>query len=439
MTFASLLKDWQVLAALMLLGFVVREVCKPIQKLYIPTSMLAGFLGLILGPQVLGVITVPKSFSSYAGALIGLVLTCIVLGITFDRSRFRNYVDYACVCIAVWGMQLMVGAPLGEVLSKFWPSLPKGWGLLGVFSFWGGHGTAGAAGTALDKLGAEGALSMGMILSTVGLMSAVTIGMVIVNWGIRKGYAQYTKIPESGYDPTLSGVLPKELQRPIGHVKVSTNGINALVLQICLILFSMWLGQLILGTLGNTIFPWVKKLGSLVNGMLGAAIIRIIMSKMHWDGYLDKPTVSQVSGCALDVLILGAVSTMKLSLVSTFIVPIVVYSAVLLALTIAVSLFFCRKYCKLEWFEKACCLFGMASGAVPTGLALVRAVDPDGKSSAPDAQGVASSAWAPVYGSMPAILPALYFGGNLAACVGIGAASFFIPLVIGWVMFANKK
>ena len=104
MTFASLLKDWQVLAALMLLGFVVREVCKPIQKLYIPTSMLAGFLGLILGPQVLGVITVPKSFSSYAGALIGLVLTCIVLGITFDRSRFRHYVDYACVCIAVWGM-----------------------------------------------------------------------------------------------------------------------------------------------------------------------------------------------------------------------------------------------------------------------------------------------------------------------------------------------
>lgn len=80
----------------------------------------------------------------------------------------------------------------------------------------------------------------------------------------------------------------------------------------------------------------------------------------------------------------------------------------------------------------------MASGAVPTGLALVRAVDPEGKSTAPAAQGIASSAWAPVYGSMPAILPLLYYSGNMLACIGIGAASFFIPLAIGMIVFARK-
>lgn len=438
MTFASLLKDWQVLAALMLLGFVVREVCKPIQKLYIPTSMLAGFIGLILGPQVLGLIAIPKSFSSYAGVLINVVLTCIVLGISFNKKELRTYVDYTCVCVAVWGLQLMVGAPLGDFLSSIWPGLPKGWGLLGVFSFWGGHGTAGAAGTALEKLGSTDAVGMGMVLSTIGLMSAVTIGMVIVNWGIRKGYAVYTKVPESGYDPTLAGVLPKALQHPIGIQKVSNNGINALVFQASLVLVSELIGGAIIKGLGNTFFPVLLKLGSLVYGMLGAALIRLVLAKTGKEGYLDKQTVSLISGCSLDVLILGAVSTMSIKLVTTYVVPIIIYSLVLLVLTIFVSLYFCRKICKVEWFERACCLFGMASGAVPTGLALVRAVDPEGKSTAPAAQGIASSAWAPVYGSMPAILPLLYYSGNMLACIGIGAASFFIPLAIGMIVFARK-
>lgn len=438
MTFKTLIGDLQILAVLLLLGFFVREICKPIQKLYIPTSMLAGFLGLLLGPQLLGIIAIPKSFGSYAGVLINVVLTCIVLGISFDKKQFRTYVDYACICIAVWGLQLFIGIPLGDFLSTFWTGLPKGWGLLGVFAFWGGHGTAGAAGTALEKLGSDGALGMGMVLSTIGLMSAVTIGMVLVNWGIRRGYSVYTKVPEQGYDPTLAGVLPKEMQVSIGIRKVSNNGINALIFQASLILFSMWLGGFILEGIGHTIFPPVLKLGSLVYGMLGAAIIRIVMSKTGWIGYLDKATVNLISGCSLDILILGAVSTMSIKLVTTYIVPIVIYSAIELILTILVALFFCKKLCKVEWFERACCLFGMASGAVPTGLALVRAVDPEGRSSAPAAQGIASSFWAPVYGSMPAILPVLYFAGNIAACIGIGAVTFFVPLIIGWLLFAKR-
>ena len=438
MTFKSLIGDLQVLSALMLIGFIIREICKPIQKLYIPTSMLAGFIGLILGPQVLGLIAIPKSFSSYAGVLINVVLTCIVLGISFSKSELRTYVDYACVCISVWGLQLMVGAPLGDFLSTIWPGLPKGWGLLGVFSFWGGHGTAGAAGTSLEKLGSQDAVGMGMVLSTIGLMSAVTVGMVLVNYGIRKGWAVYTKIPDSGYDSTLSGVLPKEQQKPIGIQKVSNNGINALVFQASMVLVSELIGGAVIKGIGATVFPGLLKLGSLVYGMLGAAIIRLVMSKTHKEGYLDKKTVSLISGCSLDILILGAVSTMSIKLVTTYVIPIIIYSVVLLALTIFVAFYFCKKICKVEWFERACCLFGMASGAVPTGLALVRAVDPEGKSSAPAAQGVASSAWAPVYGSMPAILPVLYYSGNVMACIGIGAVSFFVPLLLGWFLFKGK-
>ena len=60
MDLLALQNDVLVLAILLLLGYVVREVIKPLQKLYIPSSVVGGVLGLILGQQVLGIIEIPE-------------------------------------------------------------------------------------------------------------------------------------------------------------------------------------------------------------------------------------------------------------------------------------------------------------------------------------------------------------------------------------------
>jgi len=40
----------------MLAGFFVREIVKPIQKLFLPASLIGGLLALILGQQMLGLL-----------------------------------------------------------------------------------------------------------------------------------------------------------------------------------------------------------------------------------------------------------------------------------------------------------------------------------------------------------------------------------------------
>ena len=60
---------------------------------------------------------------------------------------------------------------------------------MGVFSFHGGHGTAAAAAASFEKLGIEGNMAVGMVLSTVGLIVAMVVGMALVNFGVRKGWA----------------------------------------------------------------------------------------------------------------------------------------------------------------------------------------------------------------------------------------------------------
>lgn len=62
--------DIILLAIFLLLGFITREIVKPLQKLYIPSSVIGGVIGLILGQQVLGIVQIPDSFGQISSVLI---------------------------------------------------------------------------------------------------------------------------------------------------------------------------------------------------------------------------------------------------------------------------------------------------------------------------------------------------------------------------------
>lgn len=55
----SLLQSLGLLGAFLLLGALLRAKIKLLQKMFIPASVIGGFLLLILGPQVLNVLPVP--------------------------------------------------------------------------------------------------------------------------------------------------------------------------------------------------------------------------------------------------------------------------------------------------------------------------------------------------------------------------------------------
>ena len=189
MTIKTLCSDMLLLAVFMLMGFFIREYIKPLQKLFLPASLIGGLLILLLGQQVLGVVTVPDSYSGIPNVLIDIVMASLVFGVSFNRDKIFSYLDYVCVPMTAYGLQMCLGTGLGYLLSQIWPGLPKGWGIMGVFSFHGGHGTAGAAAATFEELGVEGNMAVGMVLSTFGLIMAMMVGMVLVNYGVRKGWA----------------------------------------------------------------------------------------------------------------------------------------------------------------------------------------------------------------------------------------------------------
>lgn len=437
MTLQSLLNDLSIFCIFLVIGFLLREFIKPLRKLFLPASIIGGAVALILGEQCLGVVTIPESFGGVSGVLITVVTTSVVFGIDINKERLKSDLDYTLACNVMYGYQLVVGTVVGAGLCMLWPSLPKGWGIMGVFAYFGGHGTALVASDAFAQIGIEGTKEIAVILATIGLITAMVLGMVVVNFGIRKGWGSYVLSPSKSDEATKGGVLPVEKQTPIGVEKVSSIGINSLALQLSFIMISIFIGTVIFGFLGRYI-GIVSKFPGTIKGIVGAIILWPVLKKLKMDGYVDRRSISTISGLALELVVLTAVATLRLDIITTYFWPILIYSAAMVVPMLVICIALCRGFCGREnWFEKACCLFGMSNGNNATGLALLRAVDPNSESNVAEALGVfmTVSLWIQV---APGLFP-MMVTANVWSMIGIGAALIAGDLLVMKLFFAPKK
>src|SRR5574344_2356942 len=75
----SLLIDVGIISGLLLLGKLIRARVGVIQRLLIPPSLIAGFCGLIFGPEILGWLPLSSNMGTYASVLIALVFSTLPL------------------------------------------------------------------------------------------------------------------------------------------------------------------------------------------------------------------------------------------------------------------------------------------------------------------------------------------------------------------------
>jgi len=392
---------------------------------------------LVMGPQVLNLVTIPKSFGGFSGAMIRFILCALVFG-GFSAKKLIDYGDYIMVLHSVYGMQLALGVFVGIVCEGFWNTLPAGWGYLAAESFHGGHGRATAAGNVFKGVTSiSDYIDIGLVLSTFGIIIAMTVGMVVVNWGVRKGYAAFVKDVAIQPDYFYGGLLPEEKQVPIGTQKITGTSVNALALQMGFILASMWVGELI-GKLFVFAFPVLKGVALLawdtVGGIAGWYVVKLFgMTK-----FVDKKTINQLAGLALEVLLVGAMATLNVKVLVTNIVPLLIITVIICLLTIVWTLFMAKMTCRDQWFEKAAMIIGCATGATPTGLALVRAIDPNSQSCAAEAHGVYCGVTFWIYFFTSILPPLLAVGSNTLTYV-VGLLQFVIPVLIGFLVFRPIK
>lgn len=439
MTINSLFADITLMGVFLLIGFVLREVVKPLQKLFIPAAVLGGIAALLVGPQVFNLVAIPEESFSGMSIFINIIMACLVFGNKMEKGRAKSYLDYTLMIIIGYGLQLALGMLVGNGLRAVWPELPKAWGIMGVFSFWNGHTVAAPAGIVFQEYGIMENYDMGMILSTIGIIVSISVGMILVNYGVRKGYTQYLGVKDGTGKVNLdglSGAIPLEKRKPVGFETVASVGINSLGLHLSMISLCIFVGNFIVKYIKIAI-PVLDSMPTLVNGMLGALIVWNVMVKLKLDKYVDKKSVNALSGMSLELLILGAVATISVDLVTKFFLPIAIYSAVIVVAMLLCYFFLARRMFTADWYEKLLIAFGQTTGNSSSGLAVLRCVDPEMRSTAAEACGVGTTLWAPVYSLMPAVAPVLAMQSEMSL-VGIGFAMVIVAFVLGRIFFWKK-
>jgi ESS family glutamate:Na+ symporter len=207
-----------------------------------------------------------------------------------------------------------------------------------------------------------------------------------------------------------------------------------LAMQLALILTSIWLGKLIISWLVKVPYApaanLFSKFPSLLYGIIGALIIWPVMRKLKIDSLADKNSINNISGVALEICIASATATLNLKMFAAYIVPIMLHMVVIIALMTFICLVLVPRWIKKDWFELALMAYGQGHGSTPSGLALARCVDPQSRTEAWEAFGVALGVVTPFTSMLAALLPLLALQ-SVWIIVGIGGAVSIACILVG--------
>ncbi|MEC4986013.1 MAG: sodium/glutamate symporter [Oscillatoria sp. PMC 1068.18] len=386
---------------LILLGSWIKQRLPILQKLYLPESIIAGTVGLLLGPDVFGRIIAAAGGEGYLaqnglfpesmrtvweqvpGILIILVFAALFLGEKIPNWQEiwrKTSPQVAFAQTLAWGQYVTgIGVTL-LILTPFFQADPLA-GILIEVAFEGGHGTAaGMAGT-FAELGFFAASELGLALATVGIISAVVIGTILVNWGIHKGHTQV--------DSNL--VEEVELlteEKPIIKSKESNLLVDGLSFNFGFTALAIGLGWLILVSLqwlesyldlGFRLFKFVPLFPL---AMLGGLIVQLVMERFDLDYLIERHFQEHIGGIALDLVVVTALATINLRILGANFAVFLILSLVGIAWNVLAFVYLAPRLLPNYWFERGICDLGQSMGVTPTGLLLLRMVDPQNQSGA---------------------------------------------------------
>jgi ESS family glutamate:Na+ symporter len=429
-------------AVALLIGVVFRTCVPLLRWLFIPASVVAGFIGLAVIQA--GLVSSPSShwpasaqslsdtLSSWPGWLIAVVFAGMLLN--QGRSMASENVSRVgrqglMVWIIVLG-EAAVGLTATWLLVKPFYDVPNSFGMLIETGFAGGHGTAAAMGEvfAHPSIALESGKDLGMLMATCGLVGGLLCGIVAINFGVRRGWVQ--KSDDASRQPTQpnESTDQKESKQAIGFARIERETIDPLLFQVIWLALAFGLGLLLqdgIARLADYVdiqMGWggpenmsvdaaqgqlAKRLSVssiavfplFIYTLLGGWVVRHGLQLFGQTHRIDGSTLNRLTSTAMDILVVAAIASLNLQAVAAHLVPFLTLLACgLIWATVCLFVFARWLLPKEHWFELGLINYGMSTGTTATGFVLLRMVDPELRSGAAEDYALAAPLSAPFIG-----------------------------------------
>jgi ESS family glutamate:Na+ symporter len=303
-----------------------------------------------------------------------------------EKKQRKRRIDGALGMGLIQGVVFPIQAIIGGLLTIFFIYI--GFDIFSTFGFFAplgfieGPGQALSMGQTWEQIAASiytNATTVGITFAAIGFFFSFFIGVPLVNWGIRKGIS--TQTPKVLPADFIKGIIPKnQKKKPAGFETTHAANIDALSFHFSLV------GLTYLSTYGFvyilTDFLPIDVAKMIWGfffffGIVFALLIKSILKTLNLSYLIDREIQKRITGWAVDFLLIGTISAIEIALIWKYLLPISIISIVTGIITLFVVVYIGKRIWREFSFERTAGIFGTATGTVPSGLLLVRILDPD--------------------------------------------------------------
>lgn len=455
-TLVLFIKAFGIFSALLMLGTFLRAKVPVFQNLYLPAAVIGGFIGLILGPNMLNILPFSEDIMAIAASLPSVLITPVFAAIPMclyisksESGAFKKSNDIIIMTFILGGFfmfQCVLGIIAAMICRVVGINTYDVMGLELAYGFNGGHGMAASLGSALQDFGNpnwQAAQDAAMTTSTVGLIGGIIMGIIIINIGIKRGYTSQVKEAAKSSVEMRTGLYPKDAElEAMGKQTTVPNSIETLTLHLALIIGVSAVGYVlenVLGQIDNIIFA---SMSAFFYSMLVMLVVWRIIVLLKWDHHFNTQVKEKISGTLTDFIVVSAIMSINVKMLSTYGMALLVTCILGLVVTPLCILLMCKKFLRTNWFEKSLGAIGANTGVFVTGILLIKMVDPDIKTNALTDYSIGGTL-CNLY-AMPLISLAIGIMGSSGSVAALGFAAItsiacFIPMVVSSLTLGKNK
>ncbi len=393
--FSEILQSTTLLSLLLLLGVFLIAKIKLLRCLYLPASVVGGFIGLLVVQS--NVISIPPQwitiYSLLPGVLIIPIFASIPLGMSMNKGSGKsffapNIIKSFAVFMAAAMAQSAIGYATNIIFAKINPELELyrtfGYELSAGFS--GGHALASSLGKLLEGFGVkewEIAQGIAMTTATVGLIGGIIFGIIFINIHMRRQSKSYNTNNKRWHlevdEPFYKNI---EEQESIGRQTFKSNCIETTTFHFALILTVCGLSYIILSILGKTNISAFRYLPVWTYSMVIMFFVNIIIQKRKWDWAIDYKLKSRIIGLLTDFAIIAAIVSLPIRTVIRYSLPLFVMIVLGFVLSYIIIFKLSKVVFKDYAFERSIISWGAVTGVLITGMTLLKICDSEYKTPA---------------------------------------------------------
>ncbi len=373
-------------SVMLCVGMTLRARLGFLRRMLVPASVVGGIIGMVL-MNVLPAAKVDIGIGSGVYTdIVNNLFTISFISISLAGSAqgqsvstkeiMRGAVGMGMVWCLLYALTPIIAAAIIGLVGER-VGMDCIYGFLIQFAFCQGPGQSAAYGAIFEQFGIEDASMTAIAFSAIGFIVAFMVGIPAAKAGITKGIARHCgKLDES----VLRGYLKKQEQTEYMIKDTTCNSnIETLSFHFALIGVSYVLAVGISKILSRIPGFLGTSMGSMMfmNGMYAAYIVKWIMKKLRLDFLQENILQSKITGWTADFLVVCAFMAVSFQVIKKWLIVILLVSAVITVITFMICFYFGQRFGGDNDFERMLGLYGTCTGTVPSGIALVRIVDPD--------------------------------------------------------------